>query len=261
MSTGRDWRGLAAALIAAVSAGALAQSPDSPVEHRVGRVEVKRQDTARGTPGESTKTNLKLDTFHDGPVELLRVEIPFPDEKDDFGGSPFNPKEGDVKVRAGFRAFHAGGAAFPSFVEITFPTANPDEGGTGKYQLGLGIRMLIPLHPPFSDPRAHKTLFEAQVQQVNSFAGDPARASINNTKIELTVSDVWHGQYTGKAKLKPTIDWEKGGNTGGVAEVEAGLNFAHDWRTWLMLGRRVWGPSDIAGTYLNRVELGLAYTF
>jgi hypothetical protein len=39
------------------------------------------------------------------------------------------------------------------------------------------------------------------------------------------------------------------------------LFFARNWRTWLMLGRRLWGPPGIGGTYDDRVELGLARTF
>ena len=51
------------------------------------------------------------------------------------------------------------------------------------------------------------------------------------------------------------------GRTGAVGEVEVGLFFARNWRTWLMLGRRLWGPPGIGGTYDDRVELGLARTF
>ena len=41
----------------------------------------------------------------------------------------------------------------------------------------------------------------------------------------------------------------------------AHIDFARDWRAWLMLGGRVWGPSGIASTYDTRVELGVARTF
>lgn len=72
-----------------------------------GLVQLKRQNTSRNSPDESTKTTLRIDTFFDAPVSLFRLEIPFPDEETDFSGSPFNPRLGDIKTRIGFRALKA----------------------------------------------------------------------------------------------------------------------------------------------------------
>lgn len=226
-----------------------------------GLIELKRQNTSRNSPDESTKTTLKIDTFLDGPVSLFRVEIPFPDEDTDFSGSPFDPKLGDIKTRIGFRALKAGRYRFPTFVEITFPTASPESLGTGKYQLSAGIRMLAPVELPLVNPQAHKSQFETQVQQVNSVGGDPDRKNISYTKLELTLYDVWRREYTFKLKVKPTVDWTQDGKTGAVGEIEGGILFARYWRTWLMLGHRLWGPDGIPGTYENRVEIGVARRF
>jgi len=57
-----------------------------------GRIELKRQNTSRGTPEESTQTTLRIETFFDGPLSVLRVDLPFPDEKTDFEGDPFSPR-------------------------------------------------------------------------------------------------------------------------------------------------------------------------
>jgi hypothetical protein len=55
---------------------------------------------------------------------------------------------------------------------------------------------------------------------------------------------------------------------GAVAEIEVGFYFGERhgrthqaWRTWLMGGSRVAGPSGVSGTYNTRLELGLARTF
>jgi hypothetical protein len=251
----------ACALAADATAQLPAMKPSTPDEWH-GRLELKREDTARGTPGESTKTTVRVETFLDGPVNLLRIDVPFPDAKTDFEGSPFNPKEGDLKIRAGFRPLRSGDYLFPAFVEATFPTADPDQGGAGKYQLSAGIRMLAPLRYPFRDDAAHKLLLETELSQTNSVGGDPARADLNYTKLEFTLNDLWRGQYTLKLKVKPSFDHVRD-DAGGVGEVEAGMYFgeAHRWRTWLMLGHRLWGPDGVAGTYENRVELGVNRTF
>jgi len=226
-----------------------------------GLIELKRQNTDRHSPEESTKTTLKIDSFFDGPVSLFRVEIPFPDEDTDFSGSPFQPHLGDIKTRIGFRALKAGPYSYPSFIEITFPTASPESLGSGKYQLSAGIRMLAPVTLPLVDPRSHNSRFETQVQQVNSVGGDPDRKNISYTKFEFTVYDIWRQEYTFKLKVKPSVDWNRDGETGAVGEIEGGILFARRWRTWLMFGHRLWGPDGIPGTYENRVEIGVARTF
>jgi len=226
-----------------------------------GKIEVKREATARGTPEETTKTAIKIDTYLDGPVSLFRIDMPFPDEKTDFAGDPFNPTEGDLKLRLGFRALKSGDYLFPSFFEVTFPTANPESMGSGKYQASAGIRMIGPLAFPLGEPEAHKSQFEIQLQHVQSFAGDEERKNVKNTRLELTAYDVWRETYSFKLKLKPVVDWIQDGKTGATLEFETGWFFAPAWKTWLMVGGRVWGADNVASTYETRVELGISRTY
>ena len=252
---------------AATGAGAQPWDSDSGVPdlNWRGGAEIKRDYTSRGTPSESTKTTLQITTFIDGPVSLVRLYVPIPDAETDFNGSVFDPRLGDIAVRAGFRALKSGTLSFPSYVELTFPTANPENLGTGKYQIEVGVRMLAPFTASFM-PASHVTRFEAEVSQTNSFAGDPARADINVTKLQLTLKDLWREKYTLKLTLKPSWDHVKH-EAGAVAEVETGFYFGekrgphHAWRTWLMLGSRVAGPAGVSGTYNTRLEVGLARTF
>ena len=222
-----------------------------------GRVELTRQNTAHGTPGESTQTKLRIDTVLHGAVTLFRLDFPFPDDKTSFAGDPFNPRPGDLKTRVGFAPIEVGDLSFPSFVEATFPTASPESLGAGKYQLSAALRMLAPLEALHD----HELRFEGQAQQVNSVAGDPDAKNINYTKFELTLNDTWRGTYTFKLKLKPAVDWTQNGRTGSVGEIEGGFFFRRDWRTWLMLGHRVTGPSGIPSTYSDRIEVGIARKF
>jgi hypothetical protein len=77
---------VAIALTAAEQASAAGEETDSAKpaaperSFSRGLVELKRQATSRGTPEETTKTNLKFDYFpEEGIVALLRLELPFPD--------------------------------------------------------------------------------------------------------------------------------------------------------------------------------------
>ena len=224
------------------------------------RIELKRQSTARGTPSESTKTNLKIEALPDRSVRLLRLELPFPDEKTSFEGSPFNPRLGDVKTRVGFKAVPVLGTPWATFLELTFPTADPETLGSGKYQVTLGTETSNPLGAIHTESGAHRFSLGALVEQIVSVAGDPNTKDINYTKFELSAGDVWREDYSLKLTLKPAIDWVQGGKTGAVAELEGGMNASREWRISLMLGGLLWGQG-VPSTYSKRVELKLRYSF
>ena len=220
-----------------------------------GLIELKRQATSRGTPEETTKTNLKFDFFpHEGAVALLRLELPFPDEKSTFAGSPFDPDFGDAKFRVGFRATEVLGPPTTSFVELTFPTADPESQGTGKYQVSAGAKPTFELPPGPSSIGSPKQAFSVQIQQVVSFGGDQARRDINQTKFELEWRDTWAGGHYGKATAKPVVDWVGDAQTGAVLEVEGGWVLHRQWTLALMAGGLLWGEG-VPSTYRARVEL------
>jgi hypothetical protein len=220
-------------------------------------VEFKRQATDRGTTDETTRTQIKLEYLPDGPVQLLRLEVPFPDEKTDFAGDPFNPRLGDVKMRVGFRAVPVGGRPLASFGELTVPTASPESLGSGKYQLALGLRTRVPLT---LSPDARGQSFSAQLQQVVSVAGDDARKDINQTKLELELRQDWTQRRFLKFTAKPVIDWVGHGRTGAVGELEGGWAVGSDWTLALMGGALLWGDG-VPSTYGKRGEIKASYRF
>ena len=223
------------------------------------RFELKRQNTDRDTPGESTRTTVRLEALPgEGSVAQWRLDLPFPDEKDTFSGSPFDPRLGDIKLRARLRPLDVGGAPVSFFSELTFPTADPESLGQGKYTVMLGAETFHPLDSISSDD--HRLSFSPQVQQVVSVAGDPERKDINYTKLELALRDIWRKAYSLKLTAKPVIDWVQDGKTGAVAELEGAVSLRHDWRVQLMLGGRLWGEG-VPTTYGTRVELTVGHTF
>lgn len=222
-------------------------------------VQFKRQATDRGTDDETTKSQLKLEHSPDGMVNLLRLEVPFPDEKTDFAGDPFNPHLGDIKFRMGVKAIPLGGRPVSSFVELTFPTASPGSLGSGKYQLSLGLRTKVALS--LSDavvPRSQS--FSAQVQQVKSVAGDDARKDINQTKFEFEMREDWAERRFLKFTAKPVIDWVQDARTGAVGELEGGWSAGRDWDLALLGGALLWGKGA-PSTYGKRAEFKASYRF
>ncbi len=226
----------------------------------IGNVELKRYATDRGTPEETTQTSLRLDAYLKGFVNLIRVDLPFPDAETDFGGSPFDPRLGDIKVRVRTRAFPLAGLPVTSFLEATFPTADPSDLGSGKYQLSGGLRYYGRLLPHGTTAMEKRLSFSSQVQQVVSVAGDPERKDINNTKLDFGLYYAATRRTTLKLGFKPTIDWVQGGKTGAVLEVEARYRTPRGFMAWLKGGGRLWGEG-VPGTYGARVEIGVGQRF
>lgn len=225
-----------------------------------GNVEVKRYATDRGTADETTQTSLRLEAYLPTFVDLIRVDIPFPDAETDFWGSPFDPRLGDVKVRVRSRAFPLAGTPVTTFVETTFPTANPESLGSGKYQLSAGLRTYGRLFPHGATVLEKRLSFSAQVQQVVSVAGDPDRKEIDNTKLDFGLFYAATRRTTLKLGFKPTIDWVQDGKTGAVLEVEARYRTPKGFMAWLKGGGRLWGEG-VPGTYDARVEIGVGQRF
>jgi hypothetical protein len=223
-------------------------------------IELKREATNRGTPEETTKSQIKIDALLDGVLSLLRLEVPFPDDKTSFEGDPFSPRLGDIKVRVGFRPVRIDEIPIGSSLEVTFPTADPKELGSGKYQVSPGIRTNFPISSDQWLPESHKMSFEPLVKQVFSVAGDENRKNINYTKFELSLRDTWRKKFWLKLTPKPVVDWEQSAQTGAVAELEGGWIINSSWRVWLMLGTRLWGEG-VPSTYDKRVGLNASLTF
>jgi hypothetical protein len=221
------------------------------------RVELKRQNSDHDTPGESTKTTVRLEALPEGTVALWRFDLPLPDEKTSFSGSPFDPRLGDIKFRARLRPVEVRELPVSFLSELTLPTADPASLGQGKYQVMIGAETTLPLDSISSE--AHRFSFSPQIQQVVSVTGEADRKDINYTKLELALRDLWRA-YSIKLTAKPVIDWEQDGKTGAVVELEGGVSFQHGWRALLMLGARLWGEG-VPSTYGTRVELTLGRTF
>lgn len=227
------------------------EAPANPASPKHYHLQLKRQATDRGTDGESTKTTLRWEMFPTQTWSLLRVELPLPDDKTDMGGSPFNPKLGDLKLRADLAPRRWLDLPWIFYVELTLPTADPASLGSGKYQLAPAVR---------SSMRQDSNNFSGLIKQVVSVGGDPNRKDINYTSIEAAADHSFDATWSAKFTLKPTFDWQQNGASGGVGELEGTLRLSPQWDVALMGGGRLWGGA-IPSTYGSRIQLTLNYRY
>jgi hypothetical protein len=231
---------------------AAADDPE-PLKGWHGRVQLRRENVDRGTSEETTRTYLRSDNFVSGG--MLSLQVAFPDENTDFSGSPFDPRLGDSKIRFRFAPFSAGRFDMSYFIEATFPTANPEDLGSGKYQLSAGVTASTALPVPQAMRLSHELRLTSQLQQANSVAGDEARPDINYTKLDLSLRDTWGANWA-KVAVNMRADWEQNGKTGAVGELEYGRRLDLDWSLWFMAGGLLWGEG-VKGTYGSKVMIGV----
>lgn len=222
-------------------------------------VELKRQFTERGTPEESSRTTLRVEATPQSFVSLVRLDLPFVDEKN---GNPTSPRLGDIKLKLVSRSIPLGGTRLNPLFETTFPTADPESLGNGKYQLAPGAELRVPLWA-FGQERGRATWkvnSKFLVQQVVSVAGDEARQDINYTKFEPELKAAWREKLTLQLTPKLVFDWHLGGEAGAVLELEGGWSFSRRWRTTLTLGHGLWN-TDLPTMYGKKVEWTLRFNF
>ena len=254
-------------IVAAVSLLVTAAVPERPASADDGgppaagepwRLELKRAMTNRGAPDQRSKTTLRVEKLVDSVVTLLRLDVPYVDKNNSFTSDPLDAGLGDLKARVGFRAPGSGGVRLAPFLEVVFPTANPAALGMGKYQLGPGITVEVPVPHPW--PEAGFTLaFRPLAEQYFSVAGDPARAAVNYTQLEAKLEAAWPARALLSVNPKALVDWTKDGETAAVLELEGTWLVSRAWRLWLKAGARLWGPA-LPGTYDRQLESGARLT-
>jgi hypothetical protein len=181
---------------------------------------------------------------------------------DKKNGDPMTPRLGDLKLKFESRPVPLDGTRlFPS-LEVTFPTADPPSLGNGKYQIGPGIELWVPLGASgqAGTPRLWDIGVKPLVRQVVSVGGDEASQDINYTQLEPALKIAWRQKLTLSLTPKMVFDWEQGGESGAVFELEPGWNISRRWRTELTLGHELWGRG-LPSTYGKKVELTLRFNF
>ena len=147
------------------------------------------------TYGHNTFTNnLRLDTataevrLPITPNWLLRVTLPYvwADLNQPRGFTTNGPS--DTVVRTGGRLYASPNVALFVGTDASIPTAAKKELGTGKYTLGPGGAVAVPM------PRA-RSLFFTVIQDFNSVGGDPSRANIHFMQVQSAVNTIWSERW------------------------------------------------------------------
>ena len=191
-------------------------------------------------------------------IRNVRVDVPWVDKSVAEGGDPLDVGLGDVKGRIGLHAVRAGSGRLSPFLDLVFPTAGSAALGSGKWQLGPGATLSVPLPAPWSGP-TRAARFVPKLEQYVSIGGDPDRKDVSYTQAELKLEVEWRRGLMLSVNPKPVVDWTAGFDTAAVLEVQGTWIVSPAWRLWAKGGARLWGPT-LPATYDRQLELAVRLT-
>lgn len=174
------------------------------------------------------------------PNWLLQVNMPY--AWADLDPSNVFPVRGagDLTMRTGGRLYANENIALFVGMDAWFPTASERQLGTGKYMLGPGGGMAVPL------PRL-RSLFFTLVQDFNSVGGDSSRPDLHFTQIQSAVNTIWSDHWWSLVSMTWDVDWNNRRKSTMNLLGEVGYRFDNHWNVFAGPGVGVAGRDTPLG--------------
>lgn len=159
----------------------------------------------------------------------------------------------DFQVRTGGRLYASPNVAVFIGGDATFPTGSNDRLSTGKYTLGPGGAVAVPL------PRI-RSLFFTFIQDFNSVGGDPSRTNIHFARVSSAVNTIWSERWWSTASMEWDMDWNRNRKTTMNLLGEVGHRFDQHWNVFVSSGAGVMGRDTFLGLDWT-VQAGVRWVF
>ena len=159
----------------------------------------------------------------------------------------------DLLVRFGGRVYASPELAVFVGGDATFPTGSNDQLSTGKYTLGPGGAVAVPL------PRL-RSLFFSFVQDYNSVGGDPSRANLHFMRVTSAFNTIWSERWWTTASMEWDMNWNNNRKTTMNLLGEIGHRLDQHWNVFASYGAGVMGRDSFLGLDWT-VQLGVRWVF
>ena len=187
------------------------------------------------------------------PNWLFRVNLPYVWADLDQPRGFTKDGTGDMTIRTGGRLYSNEYVALFIGTDAAFPTASETPLGTGKYTLGPGGGLAVPL------ARVHSLLY-VLAQDFNSVGGDPSRAKLHYTQVQSTLNTIWTERWWSSAIATWDLDWENHRKTTLNLQGEIGHRFDDHWNVFAGPGVGVMGRHTFLGLDWT-VQAGVRWVF
>ena len=159
----------------------------------------------------------------------------------------------DMSLRTGGRIYSSGNVALFVGTDVTFPTASEKQLGTGKYNIGPGGALAVPL------ARVH-SLFYVFIQDFKSIGGDPSRTNRHYAQVQSSINTIWSERWWTQAIATWDLDWNGNRKTTMSLQGEIGHRFDNHWNVFAGPGVGVVGRDTFLGLDWT-VQAGVRWVF
>jgi hypothetical protein len=187
------------------------------------------------------------------PNWLLRVTVP-------YVWADLNQPRGfttngasDTLVRTGGRLYASPDVALFVGADVTFPTGSNDRLSTGKYTVGPGVAVAVPL-------ARLRSLFFTLIQDFSSVGGDPSRRDIDFMQVQSAINTIWSDRWWSTASMTWDMDWNNSRKTTMNLLGEVGHRFDNHWNVYAGPGVGVVGRDTFLGLDWT-VQAGVRWVF
>jgi hypothetical protein len=159
----------------------------------------------------------------------------------------------DLTVRTANRLYASPNVALLIGLDVTFPTGSNDRLSTGKYTLGPGGAVAVPL-------ARLRSLLSIFVQDFNSVGGDPSRRDIHFMRVASGVNTIWSDRWWTIAALEWDMNWNENRKTTMNLLGTVGHRFDNNWNVYVSSGAGVVGQDTFLGIDWT-VQAGVRWMF
>jgi hypothetical protein len=159
----------------------------------------------------------------------------------------------DMTVRTANRLYASPNVALLIGTDVIFPTGSNDRLSTGKYILGPGGAVAVPL-------ARLRSLFSMFVQDFNSVGGDPSRRDIHFMRVASGVNTLWSERWWTIASMDWNMSWNDNRKTTMNLLGEVGHRFDNHWNVFVSSGAGVVGQDTFLGLDWT-VQAGVRWVF
>jgi len=183
----------------------------------------------------------------------FQVNVPYAWANLDQPGGFHKDGVSDLTFRTGGRVYASENVALFIGTDGSFPTASETQLGTGKYTIGPGGAMAVPL-------ARVRSLFFLIAEDFNSIGGDPSRANLHFTQVTPAFNTIWSQHWWTQAIVQWNVDWNHARKTTMNRQGEIGHRFDNHWNVFATAGTGVVGRDTFLGLDWT-AQLGVRWVF
>jgi hypothetical protein len=185
------------------------------------------------------------------PSWVLRATLPYVWDSPNQPGASNENGVSDLTIRMGWMVYHSSRLILSVGADVLFPTASKDRLGLGKYDLGPGFVVSVPM-------ARLRSILSVQPQTFFTLVNNGTRPDTRWARLATTFNTLWSERWWSLVEFDIYHDWDQQGRSGATLEGQVGYQWGDHWRVFAGPGLGMWGR-ETRGSYDWNVQGGVRW--